>query len=213
MTLNMLRTSRINPKLSAYTQLFGVFDYNKMPLAPLGTKAVIHERPTQRRTFGNHGQEGYYVGPAMAHYRHYSIFVTATRGDQVSNTVDFFPTECKMPKTSSEQRLTAAIEEITEIAKNPPKCAVPFLFNGNSTNATVAQLCDILSPATPTAVQPPKPERTALRVPNAEAATAPPPRVAAAPRTSPRNHTPTPRSKGEKPQYNHGQHSKGATAN
>ena len=35
MTLNMLRRSRINPKLSAYEQIFGVFDYNRTPLAPL----------------------------------------------------------------------------------------------------------------------------------------------------------------------------------
>ena len=43
MTLNMLQRSRINPKLSAYTQIFGLFDYNKTPLAPLGTKAFVHE--------------------------------------------------------------------------------------------------------------------------------------------------------------------------
>jgi hypothetical protein len=28
MTLNMLRHSRINPRLSAHTQIFGIFDYN-----------------------------------------------------------------------------------------------------------------------------------------------------------------------------------------
>ena len=55
MTLNMLRRSRINPKLSAYTQMFGMFDYNKTPLAPLGTKSLTHERPKQRRTFADHG--------------------------------------------------------------------------------------------------------------------------------------------------------------
>ena len=38
MTINMLRRSRINPKLSAYTQTFGMFDYNRTPLAPLGIK-------------------------------------------------------------------------------------------------------------------------------------------------------------------------------
>jgi hypothetical protein len=37
-TLNMLRRSRIIPKLSAYTQIFGVFDYNRTPLSPIGTK-------------------------------------------------------------------------------------------------------------------------------------------------------------------------------
>jgi hypothetical protein len=63
MTLNMLRTSHINPKLSAYTQLFGSFDCNKTLLTPLGTNVVIHERPQQRRTFGDHGCEGWYIGP------------------------------------------------------------------------------------------------------------------------------------------------------
>jgi len=44
MTLNMLRQSRINPKLSAHDQLFGTFNYNRTPLAPLGTKVIIHEK-------------------------------------------------------------------------------------------------------------------------------------------------------------------------
>jgi hypothetical protein len=48
MTLNMLRRSRINPKLSAYTQIFGFFDYNQTPLAPIGTGTVVHQRTTQK---------------------------------------------------------------------------------------------------------------------------------------------------------------------
>ena len=49
-TLNMLRQSRINPKLSAHDQVFGTFNYQRTPLAPLGTKVIIHERPDQRMT-------------------------------------------------------------------------------------------------------------------------------------------------------------------
>jgi hypothetical protein len=44
-TLNMLRRSRINPRLSAHTQIFGVFDYNQIPLAPIGTRTVVHGQP------------------------------------------------------------------------------------------------------------------------------------------------------------------------
>jgi hypothetical protein len=40
MTLNMLRGSRINPKLSAHAQLHGVFDFNRTPMAP-----PRHSRP------------------------------------------------------------------------------------------------------------------------------------------------------------------------
>ena len=33
-TLNLLRPSRLNPKLSAYAQLNGKFDYNRTPMHP-----------------------------------------------------------------------------------------------------------------------------------------------------------------------------------
>ena len=47
LTLNLLRTSRINPNLSAYAQIWGQFDYNKTPLVPPGTKVILHEKPQQ----------------------------------------------------------------------------------------------------------------------------------------------------------------------
>jgi hypothetical protein len=43
--LNLLRTSRLNPKLLAHAQIYGLFDYNKTPLAPPGTRALIFEDP------------------------------------------------------------------------------------------------------------------------------------------------------------------------
>ena len=48
MTLNMLRTSRTDPSKSAYEILEGAFDFNKTPLAPPGTKALIYEAITRR---------------------------------------------------------------------------------------------------------------------------------------------------------------------
>ena len=62
-TLNMLRGSRINPKLSAYQQIWGDFDYNTTPLAPPGCLAVIYDAPEDRPTWSNHGTIGYYIGP------------------------------------------------------------------------------------------------------------------------------------------------------
>jgi hypothetical protein len=48
LTLNMLRFSRRNPKISANQEVYGAFNFNKMPLAPLGTKALIYDNPTSR---------------------------------------------------------------------------------------------------------------------------------------------------------------------
>ena len=68
-TLNLLRNSRLHPHLSAYAHLFGPFDFNATPMAPPGTKVLIHEKPHQRATWAPYGVEGWYVGPAINHYR------------------------------------------------------------------------------------------------------------------------------------------------
>jgi hypothetical protein len=47
-TLNMLRTSRINPKLSAATHIFGQYDFNRAPMVPPGTIIIAHETPNRK---------------------------------------------------------------------------------------------------------------------------------------------------------------------
>ena len=41
-TLNLMRSSRTNPMISAYTYMFGEFNFAATPLAPPGTKVVTH---------------------------------------------------------------------------------------------------------------------------------------------------------------------------
>jgi hypothetical protein len=90
-TLNMLRTSRINPKLSAATHIYGQCDFNRAPMAPPGTRIIAHETPNRRRTWDPHGQDGWYIGPVLEHYRCYTVYITKTRGDRIVETVIFFP--------------------------------------------------------------------------------------------------------------------------
>ena len=90
--MNMLRPSRINPLISAYTQVHGIFDFNKTPLAPAGCKVIIRDRTNERPSWANHGTRGYYVGPAMKHFRNYNILMDTMKKIRQSNTVDFFPT-------------------------------------------------------------------------------------------------------------------------
>ena len=54
MTQNMLQRLRINPKLSAYTQMFGMFDYNQTLLAPQCIKALAHKRAKEWKSFANY---------------------------------------------------------------------------------------------------------------------------------------------------------------
>ena len=49
-TINLLRQSNATPSVSAYAHLSGPFDYNKMPLAPMGYAAQIHKKTDKRET-------------------------------------------------------------------------------------------------------------------------------------------------------------------
>jgi hypothetical protein len=82
-TLNILRTSRVNPKLSAATQIYGQYYFKRAPMAPPGTRIIAHETPNIRRTWDPHGQDGWYIGPALEHYRWYTIYITKSRAERV----------------------------------------------------------------------------------------------------------------------------------
>jgi hypothetical protein len=48
LTLNLLRQSNTVPTVSAYQYVHGNFDYNKMPLAPLGCAVQLHQSNTKQ---------------------------------------------------------------------------------------------------------------------------------------------------------------------
>ena len=104
MTLNMLHRSRINPKMSAYTQLFGVFDYNWTPITPLGTKAFIHKRIGQRRSHVDHGKVGYVIEPLPQQYWHIYFYIPTTRGNRHTDTYVFIPSKFELPKNAAADR-------------------------------------------------------------------------------------------------------------
>jgi hypothetical protein len=136
MTLNMLRTSRLNPKLSAATHIFGQYDFNRAPMAPPGTKNIAHETPSRRRTWAPHGQDGWYIGPALEHYRCYTVYVMKTRGNRIVETVDFFPEKFTLPFPSSQDLATQAASDLTHALLHPQP-AGPFCQVGNEQTITL----------------------------------------------------------------------------
>ena len=80
LNLNLLRPSRLNPKMAAEAMLNGPFDFKRTPIAPLGTKCLVHEKPVVCGTWAPHGVYGWYVGPAQDHYRCYTVYIPSTKG-------------------------------------------------------------------------------------------------------------------------------------
>ena len=144
--MNMLHMSRINPNLSAHKQINGTHDFNATPLAPLGTRCIAHEKSSQRGTWAPHGQPGWYILAAPEHYRCYQIYIRKTQGTQICDTVEFFPTHCKMPKVSAnDAAIYVANDLITELTKpHPPNS---FISIGDDQMVALRQLATIFQRA------------------------------------------------------------------
>jgi len=68
LTLNLLRQANVAPTVSAYAYVNGPFDFNRIPLAPLGCAVQIHESPGRRRTWDPRSLNGWYLGTSTEHY-------------------------------------------------------------------------------------------------------------------------------------------------
>jgi hypothetical protein len=86
LTLNMLRFSQQNPMKSANQEVYGSFDFNRTPLAPLGTKALVYSKPGLQISWAPHATDGFYVMPASDHYRCLQFYIPATCRFRFSNT-------------------------------------------------------------------------------------------------------------------------------
>ena len=75
--------------MSAYAHLSGPFDYNKMPLAPMGCEAQVHEKTDKRSTWAYHSVDGWYLFTSPEHYRTHNCHIKHTKSERLSDTVQF----------------------------------------------------------------------------------------------------------------------------
>jgi hypothetical protein len=141
-TLNLLRTSRLHPQLSAAAHFHGLVDYNKTTFAPPGCKIIAHEKLVKIRTWAPHGQHGYSLGPAMHHYRCQNVYISATASEHIVDTLECFPHNYQMPRLSSTDRLIMTSKDTTD-ALHHPHPEVPFTQVGDDTISALTALAEI----------------------------------------------------------------------
>ena len=57
--LNLLRSSRTNPRLSAHAAINRNFDFNAITLAPPDTKVLVHGAASNQTSFSTHAVDGW----------------------------------------------------------------------------------------------------------------------------------------------------------
>jgi hypothetical protein len=118
-----LRTSRVNNKLSAYAILDGQFEFDKTPLAPVGTKALVFLDPKRRTSWSTHAVDAWYSGPAKQYYRNFKFYIPETRGYRIANTARFFPQHCKHPAIEPGDSIRLAAQDLISALRQNNKFA------------------------------------------------------------------------------------------
>jgi hypothetical protein len=162
LTLNLLRASRRQPKLSAYACLNGPFDFNKTPLAPPGTRVIVHITPDQRSNMAPHGVDGWYVGPSPEHYRCHKCYIPSTHRARDALTVDWFPHYVPFPKVMNDEYLRQTATDMLTLLQDQAVNPIPSLTYGSPITNAYIQVAQILKRATSPPVPAPAPEQRVL---------------------------------------------------
>jgi hypothetical protein len=107
-TLNMMRSCCLNPLLSAHKAVDGSFSFNATPLAPLGTKVLVHLKPTQRKSCGYHATKAWYLSHATNHYWCIRVIMRDTGGKRITNTFRFQHHALPVPHIMATDRIFQA---------------------------------------------------------------------------------------------------------
>ena len=120
-TINLIRQSNATPNVSAYAHLSGPFDYNKMPLAPLGCQVQVHEKTDKQGTWAFHSIDGWYLSTSPIHYRTHRCHVKGTTRDRLSDTVQFQHKDITNPTITHQDKIMHAIADCVKAIKGMNK--------------------------------------------------------------------------------------------
>jgi hypothetical protein len=117
LTLNLLCQSNVAPTVSLWQYIHGPFDYNKMPLAPIGCAVQIHKSSEQQGTWVANTIDGWYLQTSPEHYQCHQICVKKTKSERISDTVFFKHRYLTQPTVTPMDTIIKALGDLTQALK------------------------------------------------------------------------------------------------
>ena len=118
-SLNHMRPWASDRKKSAWFGLHQyMYDFAAHPLAPPGIRILAYDSAATRGTWADHGSEGFYLGPALQHYRNYNVYIISTRSNRITDSVSWYSDKIIFPGASLGDRLLASINDLTSSLKD-----------------------------------------------------------------------------------------------
>ena len=101
--------------------MHGNFDYNRMPLAPMGCPVQVHVKSKDRRTFDFHSEPGFYLFTSPDHYRVHNNVMTKTKAERLSDSVVFQHGKIGPPKPTNATLVIKALASFLQSIKGVTK--------------------------------------------------------------------------------------------
>jgi len=123
LSVNIVRPCRQNPRLSAWAAMEGEYHFDSTPIAPPGTKMLMHVNPANRRSFGLNAKQAFYISPCLKHYRTFKGVLPSTGGERMSDTVKFQHHAIGIPELTPADRILEAARDLKDAIAQQPKRA------------------------------------------------------------------------------------------
>jgi hypothetical protein len=117
LALNFLRQSNAVPTVLSHQYVHGNFDYNKMPLAPMGCAVQLHQSSTRRASWAENLIDQWYLQTSPEHYQCHVIYVKQMKNESVSDTVFFKTKYITQPTMTPADIITKALNNLTQALK------------------------------------------------------------------------------------------------
>jgi hypothetical protein len=85
--VNISRTCRQNPKLSAWATMEGNFHFDSTPITLPGTTMLIYKRLENKTKYRHNAKKSWYIRPCLNHYQTFKAILSSTGAERMSDTI------------------------------------------------------------------------------------------------------------------------------
>ena len=88
-------------------------NFNRVPWAPLGTRATISNPLEIRSLWGLRAIDAWYIGSFPQHYQNWRLYVPSTGGIHTSGQANFYPRHVELPKVNVADEVRQMAHDLT----------------------------------------------------------------------------------------------------
>ncbi len=120
LTLNLFHEATLNPRISAWEFLQDPFNFNKMPLGPIGCHVFVHAKLATQQSWDFHTKPGSYIGPALNSYCCFKLVKSNTKSQVILDTVKFCRLYLSVPVPSTKGKIIHGLQVVAGAIRGAP---------------------------------------------------------------------------------------------